>query len=129
MTHKIIIESRLSNDSSPAAKTVTLEGSSEINIEETVPADSTDLQINAAIDYSALKSLYICATGGDLTLETNSGDTPDDTLTLSDGVPLVWYTGCGHANPFSADVAKFYATEGASVEVTLAIRALMDATP
>ena len=129
MNQTIVIESRMSSGGSAQAKTVTLTGTSEINIEETVAADSTDLQINGAIDYSAMTALYICAAGGDLTLETNSASEPDDTLSLTDGVPLIWYTGCGHANPFSADVTAFFATEGASVEVTLVIRALVDATP
>ena len=109
-------------------KTVSKTASGEANLSETIPADSTDLELVIAIDFSALKMLLIVSNKA-LTLETNSGSVPDDTITLVADEPLVWWTGSPHSNPLTADVTSIFVTEGASDEAILDIRTLQDATP
>jgi len=96
--------------------------------DEAFASDAADTLMNIAIDFSALQSLYICATEG-CTVETNSGAAPDDTFTLTADTPIVWYTGCGYTNPITADVTKVYVTQTAATAGTLRIEALQDATP
>ena len=95
---------------------------------EPVPADSTDLEIVIAIDVSAIKLIIILASH-DLTLETNNGAAPDDTLNLVAGRPYVWYTGSYYTNLLTTDITSIFMTEAASDDATLDILALVDATP
>lgn len=101
-------------------------------ISETIPASSTDLQINVAIDVSTMLDLIILATGGDMTLEVNSGSAPTKTFALVAGVPLVWNSTGGYltgANaPFgSTDVTAFFITSVAGGVFHCAVG--VDATP
>lgn len=110
------------------SKQITKSSDAENNRDITVPQNSTNLAITFALDVSELKALYIVSTVN-LTLETNSGSSPTDTLTLVAGEPVIWWTGCPVAIPFSADVTGLFATTGAVGEGLLSIRALYDATP
>ncbi|QDT26798.1 hypothetical protein Enr10x_21080 [Gimesia panareensis] len=125
-THKINQDWQAGNESLSKQITITADG--EANIEVAVADGSTDLAINIAIDYSALQLLFIVA-DQDLTIETNDGSTPDDTLTLKAGKPIVWYDGCGYSNPLSADVTALYATNASGTDATLTVKTLQDATP
>ncbi len=97
-------------------------------LSEAVPANSTDLALTLNVDISELKMLYIHS-DKTLKLETNDAATPADTINLVADEPLVWWVGCGHANPLTADVTAIYATELAGVVANLTIRVLEDATP
>lgn len=104
----------------------------EININETIPQSSSDLEIPAlTVDVSALKSLYIKANGA-LTLKTNSSSTPQETIVLVANSPIVWNddlpTGIRDAI-FSGDVTTLFVTEGGTADVELIIKTLQDATP
>lgn len=125
-THKINSDWQAGNESLSKQVTITADG--EANVEAAVPDSSTDLAINIAIDFSALQLLYIVS-DQDLTIETNDGTTPDDTLTLKAGKPIVWYDGCGYTNPLSADVTALYATNASGTDATLYVKTLQDATP
>jgi hypothetical protein len=94
----------------------------------TVPGASVDLLINLAIDYSELESFYMLS-DRDMTIETNSGSAPGDTIALKAGKPLVWYSGSYFACPFTVDVTKLYATLASGVDATLKVEVLQDATP
>lgn len=125
-TQSINLDWSAGNDSIP--KKITVTADSEANYELAVADESTDLTANVAIDYSAVKLLYIVS-DQDLTIETNDGDTPDDTLTLVANKPLVWFEGCGYTNPLSADVTAVYLTNASGTDATLNIKVLQDATP
>ncbi|QDU03142.1 hypothetical protein V6x_28540 [Gimesia chilikensis] len=125
-THKINQDWQAGNES--LSKQITIEADGEANVAVSVPDESADLAINIAIDFSALKMLYIVA-DQDLTIETNDGTTPDDTLALKAGKPIVWYEGCGYTNPLSADVTALYATNASGTDATLNVKTLQDATP
>lgn len=106
--------------------TVVATGSGEVNVDETIPASQTNMLITLAVDVSALKSLYI-SSDETLTIKTNSSGSPTDTLTITGGKPLVWYTGCGFSCPLTGDVTVIYVTNSAAA--ALKIRTLQDATP
>lgn len=110
------------------AANVTVEADGETNRNLTVPASTTDFRTNIAIDVSEVKSLYIHSDVS-VTIETNSSSAPDDTLTVAAGKPLVWYTGCGLANPLTTDVTDFYITNATGGPAAVKIRVLIDETP
>lgn len=109
------------------ANNVSLTSSAELNIDETVPG-SGNVVVNAAIDVSVLSVIYISC-DGDIVITTNDDGSPDNTLTLKAGKPLLWYTGCGLANPLTVDVITFKATKATPVDANLKVRLLFDATP
>lgn len=93
---------------------------------ETIPAESTDLQINLSLDVSALQWVWIKASTA-VTLKFNSTESPTPTLTLGAGGIYCWFYGCGLDNKLTVDVTKFYATAAAECELT--IRYGVDPTP
>ena len=113
------------NPESATADTDTITGSSEANVDETL-AIGTNVQVNLAIDVSALKSLYIKASTA-CTIKTNSSGSPDDTLVLTAGQVISWHNLMSADNPLTVDVTKIYVTNAA--QCALKIYALQDATP
>lgn len=100
-----------------------------LQVEEAVADAQTDKLIVAAIDVSALQGLFIMSTQ-DLTLETNSGSEPDDTLELVAGAWIWWAKDqSAEACPLTADVVGFYATNASGAEASVTIIAVQDATP
>ena len=64
-----------------------------------------------------------------LTLETNSSSSPQETIALKEGNPLLWVKDAGLDLPFAGDVTKIFATNASGADAELKIRALFDATP
>lgn len=54
-----------------------------------------------------LKSIFICA-DHDMTITPKLAGVPQTAKTLKAGLPFVWYTGSGIANPFSGDVDSIH---------------------
>ncbi len=103
-------------------------GSGDITIEETVADSQTDSQIACDLDVSAMKTLYL-ESDQDVTIETNSADTPDDTINLTANNPIVWQTDGYTSNPFTVDVTDLYVTNASGSEATIKLESLYDATP
>lgn len=99
----------------------------EANVSESF-TDATDVEVDFALDVSQLKSLLMYASGGDITVETNDGTTPGDTITLVDGQYTVYTaaSGSGTSNPFSTDITALFITNTGTAD--LVIRALYDPT-
>ena len=95
---------------------------------ETIPGESTDLEIACVIDVSELEGLYIKCDRA-LTIETNDGTTADDTITLAAGEPLVWASGNNVVCPLTADVTSIFVTLAAGADATLEMEILVDPTP
>jgi len=93
-----------------------------------VPDESVDLLVNLAIDYSQLKAIILLATV-DMTIETNDGSSPDDTIALRANEPYVWHDNAYWANPFTADVTALYVTNASGAAGTLYVDGLEDASP
>lgn len=99
-----------------------------IGMDVSVAGASTDLQHFIAIDVSAVK-LFVALCDRDITLETNSGGSPANTLSLTAAVPYVWRTGKADSFKLTTDVTSIFATLAAGDPARLQIQALVDPTP
>ncbi len=108
------------------AKNVTVTADGEKNLSVALGASETDKQVDIAIDVSELKSLFISC-DVDVTVETNNGSSPADTLTIKAGKPLSWHEECGLTNPLGTDVTALFLT--CTAAGTFELRALEDLTP
>lgn len=100
----------------------------KISLDENIPDSSTDLQVVLALDVSELKSVFILS-DQDMTLETNDGTTPDDTINLLAGVPYIWNTDSYDANKLATDVTAFFMTQSSGSVARLQAEFLYDPTP
>jgi hypothetical protein len=117
-------ESAQSNAISIEATRV-LEGDSQLNIIQVVPAATTNQEILAAIDISLAKLVAIRSTQN-ITIKTNNSGTPDDTLVLTANIPMIWRDGDYNALFLTDDVAKFFITNATASPATVQILALVD---
>ena len=83
-----------------------------INIDETLPASSTDLQFSIAFAYAKLKA-YIIRTSAAMTLQFNNSTTGVPELSMAAGQAVAWHANDPHANLFTADVTTLYVTSSA----------------
>jgi hypothetical protein len=100
----------------------------EKNLSEAVPNASTDLQFVFTLDVSAVKSFY-AVSDQDITVETNNGGTPVNTLALKANVPYIWTTDSYDTFKLTADVTSLFVTNASGQNATLDIRSLVDPTP
>ena len=111
--------------------TVAVQGGLEVNIDEAIPENSTDLAVAFVADVSQLKSLFLLSDKA-LTIKTNSDSAPDNTIVLAAGVPLIWNNQNGLAltdtvpAAITADITALYVTN--TDAAALKIRALLDPT-
>jgi len=106
----------------------TLSGEAGTPLEAVISDNSTDKVVSWTLDVSQVAMVYILS-DQDITLETNDGSTPDDTLALKAGIPYVWYTDKYDSLIFTADVSILYVTNASGEDATLQIETLYDATP
>src|SRR5262245_30376731 len=99
-------------DSTQIKASVSITQDGDLGYDGQIPAPSTDMQINMNMVVAKINMIYILS-DQDLTIETNSGTTPATTLAVLAGKPVVWYTGCGLANPFTVNITAFFITKGA----------------
>src|SRR5574343_1599386 len=111
------------------ASAITTTSGQELNISENIPQSSTDLLVACVVDVSQLKSVYI-ASDYDVTIETNDGTSPGETLAVKGGKPITWVYGDTVACPLTVDVTALYCTTGAigTAGAALEIRLLIDPT-
>jgi hypothetical protein len=99
-----------------------------IEINEAIADGATNAQVNAAIDVSATKS-FLIVSDQDVTVETNSGSTPDDTIDLVANQPYTWNPDAYDDFLLGTDVTAFFITNASGETATVQIEALIDATP
>lgn len=129
ITHRLHMEWILGSEK--IEEDVDLTGEGGPYLEVSVPASTTNKEVACAFTISALKSFFLLATG-DLTMEINDPTTPPagGTYTIVANKPMVWYDGCGIANPFPEAVTVVYLTNAdPDNAVTVYIRVLGDTTP
>lgn len=126
MTHTLTLA--WTRNGETIAKSVNLVVEGEQNIDVTVPASTNDVHVAANIDVSALALVFIVS-NQTITLETNSPSAPDETITVTADKPLVWYSGCGWANPLETDITALYLSRAGAGAATVNIRYAYDATP
>lgn len=89
-------------------------------------ADATvDELVEIAFDAAKLKSIII-KTDQAVTLETNDGTTPQETISLSAAMALQWVSGEPGTIPFSGDITAFYFTNSSGETANIEIEALYD---
>ncbi len=96
---------------------------------ETVADSSTDFEINFDLDVSACKSFYL-ESDQDVTFETNSGATPDDTISLRANEPYLWHVNSYDSFLISTDITtSVFITNASGSTATIYCVALYDVTP
>ncbi len=93
-----------------------------------VPDSAVDQLVNMAIDVSQLQ-LIIINSDQDLTLETNDGTTPTDTINLLANKPYIWDVKSYFTNLLTADVTAFYFTNSSGADAVVDVAGVEDATP
>jgi hypothetical protein len=126
-THKLT-RSWSKSGATPVSAEIEKTGGSEANISESIPDSSSDLEVNWTCDYTALELLYITS-DQDITIETNDGTYPDDTLTINANQAVSWADGDEFDCPLTADVTALFVTNASGLAAQLEIRSLTDPTP
>jgi hypothetical protein len=109
----------------------TLTGDTAPPINVAVPHSTTNAEIDQALTVANLTA-FVIVSDKDLTLKTNDSASPVNTLNLKAGCPVFWFTNCGWTSPLTANVTKFFATNGGSTsgdDATLRMWFLSDITP
>lgn len=98
--------------------------------EETVATGVTDREFAVAeIDASAMQFLWIYS-DQDITIETNSGSAADDTITVTGGEGILWYTNSPFTNPITTDVTgSIFVTNASGATATITIVVGQDPSP
>ena len=98
------------------------------SVSESIPDSSTDLNVGFNLDFSACKFFYINS-DQDITVETNNGTTPDDTLTLLANVPYIWHVNSNHTFLIGTDITALFVTNASGSAALLTIEEIHDPTP
>jgi len=110
------------------SKTVTKTGTGQSSLDETVATGLTDEELEYTLDFSAIKSVYIYSSQ-DVTLETNDGSSPGDTLALKANEPYVWHDTSLYPNLLTTDITSIFITNSSGAAANIRIEALVDASP
>jgi len=110
------------------AGTKTYQGAASLEISEQIASGGTDILVNAAVKVADIKSVVITS-DQDVTLETNSGGSPANTLTLKANVPYIWNTDCYDTLKFTVNITALYFTNGGANVANVEGRILYDPTP
>ena len=101
-------------------------------VSEAITDEVVDKIVTCAIDYSALKSLFV-SSDQDITIELKnpggSSAAADETWVLKANQPIDWQTGDVMDAPLSADVTVIYVTNASGSTANLEIRVGQDPTP
>jgi len=97
-------------------------------VDEDVATAQTDYEIVVAVDVSAIQCIMIVSTE-DVTLETNDGTTPDDTISLTADVPYIWDTDSYFVNLLTVDITSVFITNASGATANIKMFGVTDATP
>ena len=85
---------------------------------EVVADAATDYEIIIGIDVSSLK-IFAIESDQNVTVETNNGAAPTDTISLTANKPVTWLE--GDPALFSADVTALYITNASGAAATISV--------
>ena len=128
MSFEHVIAEQVTTNGRTVRQENTFSGDGQVSRSVEVADSETNMLINFALDVSQIKSIYI-KSDQDLTLETNDGESPDNTLNLTANVPYVWHENSLFTNLLTVDITALYATNASGSTATLEIEALVDSTP
>jgi hypothetical protein len=121
-----VVSQSIQMDAGTLTKTTSYTIDAELSVDEpTTQANNVQKYISFPTQGGRLKSLFIVCDKA-VTLYTNdaSSGSPDDTITLSADIPVVWHSSSGFTSPVSnADVASIYVSQAGAGTGTLQIRA------
>jgi hypothetical protein len=104
------------------------QGAANLEIDEIILAAAVDFLVNANFLVANVKSVVITS-DRDVTLETNNGTTPGNTLALKASVPYIWNTDSYDSLKLTVDVTKFYFTNAGANPANVSVRIIYDPTP
>lgn len=125
-SHILTLSWTRESESITQRSTTTADG--EKNIDVALTASVANKQVNLTLTVANLKSVYI-QTDVEITLKTNSSGTPDQTLTIEPGTPLIWNETMASACPIEDNITAFYITNTEATAGTAKLRFLEDVTP
>jgi len=110
------------------SQSVTKTGTGSLDIREAIADETTDGEVAYVVDVSQLVAVFILSDQA-LTIETNDGAAPQETISLAAGVPLMWHDGLADAGcPFSDDITALFVTNASGAIANLSIMTLVDVT-
>jgi hypothetical protein len=97
---------------------------------ETCATGQTDKQFTGfEVDQSAMNFLWIYS-DQTITIETNNGAAPTDTIAVTATVPIEWQSGMLQSNPITGDITgNIYVTNSSGATATITIIIGQDPTP
>lgn len=110
------------------AGTKTYQGAANLELSEIIAGLATDFLVNMAFKVANVKSVVITS-DQDITLETNSGASPGNTIAIKANVPYIWNTDSYDTSKFTVDVTAFYFTNAGANPANVEGRVLYDPTP
>lgn len=122
------LEEKISTSGNTVQTSNAFSGDGQVSLEVSVPDSETDMLVDLALNVSEIKSVFITS-DQDLTLETNDGSTPDDTLSLVADVPYVWHENSYFSNLLTTDITALYLTNASGATANFKLEAVYDATP
>lgn len=121
------------NGGTSISKQIAVDAGAEHNIDESIPAATTDALVAFALDVSQCKGIYIVS-NLPLLIETNSSGSAVNTITLAANVPFVWVFGDAALRDtagavITTDITALYVTNvDGALAANLQIRVLVDPT-
>lgn len=91
-------------------------------------ANSQTTEIVVAIDVSEITAICIMS-DKNVTLKTNSADTPDETISLLANRPYKWVSDSYFANLLETDITSIFITNASGGAATVQLSAVIDSTP
>lgn len=105
----------------------TYSGDAQESLDVDVADSETDFEIAFQLDVSQIQSIYIVS-DQDVTLETNNGSSPAETINLLAGVPYVWATGDYLANLLATDITALFVTNASGSAARFQLEVVSDPT-
>ena len=110
---------------------ISLSGDGKIELSVDLLDTQADLEVDLVLDVSEITLLYMVANVV-VTLETNNGAAPTDTIVFVKDTPIMFYTGGGYAigDLFTADITTniFLTTSGVGTGAKFELRSVYNAT-
>lgn len=128
MAFKHTVTRRVIVDGREIGGTKEIEGSGLKSVNESIADAQTDKQVNYTLDVSACKSFFMVS-DQNITVETNNGAAPVDTITLVADEPYYWNSDSYDTFLLGTDVTALFITNASGAAATLEIESLEDATP
>lgn len=122
------LSQQLSGDAGNLNPTIEAEAENAQTFTVVLAAAAANVAVDVEFVYARLKG-FVANGDFDFTIKTNDSGSPDQTLNIAGGSGIAWLTGMPLANPFNADVTKFYLTNtDADNENSVTFKILYDPT-